>query len=315
MADKHDILRVDASGKTLAEADINVDGAVFRRTDTEPGIAVRYRTLSMRVERTLEEERRRKKPGATNPAEAMRDINSAAIERKRAGPRNAISPPPTQYWRKIVQYVFGGFNAMMWLAFVVTLLSYKPLGDPNPQILNLGVAILLMAVIIISAAFYAIVDFNANKIMASIRGLVAQEATVVRNGIKMDIPAEEVLVGDIIVLSLGQRVPADVRLIEVSPDLKFDRSLLTGESDPVAGSVAPTEENPLETRNIALSSTFVVQGSATGVCFGIGDDSIMGRIVKLSGTQKNKLTPIQRELNIFTLIISTFNFNIIGGGG
>jgi sodium/potassium-transporting ATPase subunit alpha len=80
--------------------------------------------------------------------------------------KNVISPPKTQYWKKVLNYVFGGFNFLMWIAFIVTLvclrtlfllcmlvmyppsaliqLSYKPLGEPHPAIINLGVAILLV---------------------------------------------------------------------------------------------------------------------------------------------------------------------------
>jgi len=58
--------------------------------------------------------------------------------------RNIISPPPKHYWRKTLNYVFGGFNFLMWIAFIVTIISYQPLGGPNPSSFNLGVAILLV---------------------------------------------------------------------------------------------------------------------------------------------------------------------------
>ncbi len=65
--------------------------------------------------------------------------------------------------------------------------------------------------------------------MNSIRDLVAHNCSVIRGGIEKSIMASDVLVGDLVQLRIGQKVPADIRLIEVSPDLKFDRSLLTGE--------------------------------------------------------------------------------------
>jgi sodium/potassium-transporting ATPase subunit alpha len=191
----------------------------------------------------------------------------------------------------------------MWIAFIVTILSYKPLGQP-PAIFNLGVAILLLLVIIVSATFYAVVDFHASRIMKSIRGLIAEEATVIRNGERQTIPATDIVVGDIVLLTLGNRVPADIRIVEASSDLRFDRSLLTGESDMIPGSVTSTSENAMETRNLALTSTFVVQGNCTGVVFATGDRTIMGRIVAMSGDTKFKLTTVQREVWFFTKIIS-----------
>ena len=72
----------------------------------------------------------------------------------------------------------------------------------------------------------------------------------------------------------------------------------------IPGTLDLTSENALETRNLALTSTFVVQGSCTGVVFAIGDKSVMGRIVAMSGTTKFKLTTVQKEVWFFTKIIS-----------
>jgi sodium/potassium-transporting ATPase subunit alpha len=129
-------------------------------------------------------------------------------------------------------------------------LSYQPLGSLNggtPAIFNLGVAMLLVSlrhdldafsltrdcgkilVIIVSSTFYAVVDWHASRIMKSIKNLVAEETTVIRDGKKQTIDATGVVVGDIVALSMGDRVPADVRIIQASSNLKFDRSLLTGE--------------------------------------------------------------------------------------
>lgn len=86
-----------------------------------------------------------------------------------------------------------------------------------------------MLVIVVSATFYALVDWNANRIMKSIRSLIAHEAAVIREGSQQLIPANDIVVGDIAVLSTGDRVPADLRIVQMSSDLRFDRSLLTGE--------------------------------------------------------------------------------------
>ncbi|OAX37831.1 calcium ATPase [Rhizopogon vinicolor AM-OR11-026] len=198
----------------------------------------------------------------------------------------------------------------MWIAFVVTIISYKPLGEPDPSAVNLGVAVLLMLVIIISATFYAFVDWNASRIMKSIKSLIANEAAVIRDGQQQLIPATDIVVGDIVVLSTGDRVPADLRIVSASSDLRIDRSLLTGESDMIPGSLDATSDNALETRNLALTSTFVTQGTCNGVVFATGDRTIMGRLVKMSGETKFKLTTIQKEIWFFTKVISTVAFSM-----
>ncbi|KDR77765.1 hypothetical protein GALMADRAFT_412632 [Galerina marginata CBS 339.88] len=218
--------------------------------------------------------------------------------------KNVISAPTTQYWKKALNYVFGGFNFLMWIAFIATLLSYKPFGEPDPAIFNLGVAILLLLVIAISATFYAVVDFHASRIMKTVNNLIAEEATVIRNGERQTISATDIVVGDVVELTIGNRIPADMRIVEASLDLRFDRSLLTGESDLIPGSITFTSRNAMETRNLALTSTYVAQGSCTGIVFATGDRTIMGHIVAMSGETQFKLTTVQREVWFFTKIIS-----------
>ncbi|KAI6020626.1 calcium ATPase transmembrane domain M-containing protein [Pisolithus marmoratus] len=293
------------------------------------GIQIGYRTLSIRVD---ERELPQKPKKSKDPADAIAAIDvhlipsdhvytryschptvgleAAAVQRKlKLDGRNIISSPPTKYWLKALNYVFGGFNFLMWIAFVVTILSYKPLGHPA-LVFNLGVAMLLMIVIVVSATFYALVDWNASRIMKSIKSLIAEEASVIRDGKPQLIPANEIVVGDIVVLSTGERVPADLRIVQMSSDLKFDRSLLTGESDMVPGSLDSTADNALETRNLALTSTFVTQGTCHGVVFATGDRTVMGRLVSMSGETKFKLTTIQKEIWFFTKVISAIALSL-----
>ncbi|KAG2077837.1 calcium ATPase [Suillus decipiens] len=229
-------------------------------------------------------------------------LELAAVRCRERDGKNVISPPPTVYWKKLLDYVFGGFNFLMWISFILTILCYEPLGPP--EAFTLGVAVLLILVIVVSAAFYALVDWNANRIMKSIKSLIAHEAAVIRDGKQQIIKAADIVVGDITVLNAGDRVPADMRVMQASSDLRFDRSLLTGESEMVPGSLDATSNNALETRNLALTSTFVVQGTCHGLVFATGDRTVMGCLVKMSGETKFKLTTIQRELWFFTKVIS-----------
>lgn len=146
---------------------------------------------------------------------------------------NVLKPAETHYFRKIVCYLFGGFCWLLWIGVIICFLAWKPIGDP-PDPTNLGLAILLIIVIFLQAGFEAFQDWSSNKVMKSIKGMMASDATVIRNGKEVKIPASDIVVGDLVVLINGTKVPADLRLIE-SNDLRFDRSMLTGESEAVEG--------------------------------------------------------------------------------
>ncbi|EIC06229.1 E1-E2 ATPase-associated domain protein, partial [Microbacterium laevaniformans OR221] len=94
------------------------------------------------------------------------------------------------------------------------------------------------------------------------------------------VASTDIVVGDVVKFSIGNKIPADMRLLNTSGDVRFDRSMLTGESDEVEGAIDMTDNNFLETRNIALMGTMVTNGSATGVVVLTGGNTGMGRIAK-----------------------------------
>uniref|UniRef100_A0A673FV15 Sodium/potassium-transporting ATPase subunit alpha-1-like n=1 Tax=Sinocyclocheilus rhinocerous TaxID=307959 RepID=A0A673FV15_9TELE len=106
------------------------------------------------------------------------------------------------------------------------------------------------------------------------------QALVIRDGEKNNINAEEVVVGDLVEVKGGDRIPADLRIISAH-GCKVDNSSLTGESEPQTRTPDFSNENPLETRNIAFFSTNCVEGTARGVVINTGDRTVMGRIATL----------------------------------
>ena len=119
----------------------------------------------------------------------------------------------------------------------------------------------------------------------------------------MIIKVEEVVVGDVIEVKFGDRVPADIRIME-SSGFKVDNSSLTGESEPQSRSPEFTNENPLETKNLAFFSTNAVEGTAVGIVINTGDNTVMGRIAVLASGLDNGISPIAKEINRFIFIIS-----------
>jgi sodium/potassium-transporting ATPase subunit alpha len=108
----------------------------------------------------------------------------------------------------------------------------------------------------------------------------------------------------LVVLSYGTKVPADVRLIE-SHDLKFDRSMLTGESEAIEGTVECTDERYVESKNIAYMTTLITNGQGKGIVIETGDKTLMGSIAGLTSKAEEKESTLQVELRRFVFIVAT----------
>jgi sodium/potassium-transporting ATPase subunit alpha len=126
----------------------------------------------------------------------------------------------------------------------------------------------LLVVVLLQAIFNAWQDFSTSRVMSSIQGMLPADVIVLRDGKQITIPAASLVPGDLVHIAMGQKVPADVKLIDVSGDLRFDRSVLTGEvrdahpltqsfhffcsliwpfqSEPVAGRLEKSNDNILE---------------------------------------------------------------------
>jgi sodium/potassium-transporting ATPase subunit alpha len=115
--------------------------------------------------------------------------------------------------------------------------------------------------------------------------------------------ASRLIPGPFPILFTSPLFSADVRFIEASGDARFDRSILTGESVPLHGTVESTDDNILETACIGMAGTHCVAGSATGIAIETGDHTVFGRIAKLTSAPKEGLTPLQRELYYFIGLI------------
>ena len=103
------------------------------------------------------------------------------------------------------------------------------MGEPNPQASNLALAVVLLIVVVVQAVFNAWQDFSTSRVMSSIKNMLPSAVQVLRDGKQVMVQAPDLVTGDIVYISMGQKVPADLRMIEVGGDLKFDRAVLTGE--------------------------------------------------------------------------------------
>ncbi|PWY98405.1 putative K, P-type ATPase [Testicularia cyperi] len=237
--------------------------------------------------------------------------HEAAARRLERNGRNVLAQKQNRYWLKLFNYTFGGFCSILWVGVIIFFISWKPLGNPNPQAYNLALAIVVLIVIFFQAIFNAFQDWSTQKVMNSILHLLPENAIVVRDGEQKSIPSAELVDGDVVILSTGNKVPADMRIIKASPDLRFDRSVLTGESEEIPGTVDTTEPNFLESKNIALLGTHVRNGNATAIVVLTGPRSVMGRINKLTNDDKERPTQLQKEISRFVYIIISLTITLV----
>jgi len=219
---------------------------------------------------------------------------------------NELTPPKTTpEWIKFCKQLFGGFSTLLWIGAILCFIAYAIEASNNANAMkdNLYLGIVLASVVIITGIFSYFQERKASNIMDSFKNMVPDKANVLRDGKQSTILAKEIVVGDIVFVKGGDRIPADIRIIEAS-GMKVDNSSLTGESEPQARSPEFTHENPLETKNVAFFSTNCNEGSAKGVVIKCGDDTVMGRIATLASGLETGDTPIAREIEHFIHIIT-----------
>ena len=220
---------------------------------------------------------------------------------------NKLTPPPTPAeWIKFSKHLLGGFSLLLWagsiLCFATYALQAANIEDPPDDSLYLG--IVLASVILVTGLFSYYQDNKSSRIMDSFKNMVPQYALCIRDGEKQTIKAEELTLGDIVEVKFGDRLPADIRILE-SNGFKVDNSSLTGESEPQSRSPECTDENPLETKNLAFFSTNAIEGTAIGMVISIGDHTFMGRIAGLASGLDAGETPLSKEIKFFIHVITT----------
>merc|ERR1712214_273538 len=219
---------------------------------------------------------------------------------------NQLTPPPTTpEWVKFCQCLFSGFAMLLWAGAILCFVAYgiQASAFEEPPDDNLYLGVVLTTVVVVTGIFSYYQESKSSSIMESFKNLVPQYALIIRNGEKIEIKAEELTIGDIVEVKFGDRVPADLRVIECR-NFKVDNSSLTGESEPQARSPEFTHDNPLETKNLAFFSTNAVEGTAKGMCVNIGDNTVMGRIAGLASGLESGETPIAKEIAHFIHLIT-----------
>ncbi|MFJ8029825.1 MULTISPECIES: HAD-IC family P-type ATPase [unclassified Streptomyces] len=198
-----------------------------------------------------------------------------------------------------------------WRRYLAQYRSYMQLVLVGAAVVSLVIeewttGVLLLVLTVLNAVVGMRQEGKAESAMNALKSMMKATARVRRDGAESRIPAEEVVVGDVVLIAAGDEVPADGRIVEAHA-LQIDESALTGESVPVAkgaGVLAGTGLGPGDRTNMAFMNTPVTHGSGTVVVTGTGADTELGRISGMLSATPREASPLTRELDRLTLWIT-----------
>jgi len=281
----------DASGSTSGAG----DGASYDQCDVMPAQpASAFQWHALEAEQVLAT------VGATSGG--LSDVE-AEQRRLRYG-RNAL---PQDTGRSLLERIGAQLNNMLIYVLLGSALLTAFLG----HFVDTGV---IIAVVVVNAVIGLIQEGKAEQALDAIRSMVAPGATVLREGRRSEVDAEELVPGDIVLLEAGDRVAADLRIIRAR-SLHIDEAVLTGESVPVDKGATPVHQDAVlgDQAPMAFSGTFVAAGQGTGVVVATGVATELGQITTLIGKVETLTTPLIRKMNGFAHQLSVAILGICAG--
>ncbi len=275
-------------------------------------------SLGEKVLALLEKNEDALKPSFTNltKAELVRELETdlekglsleEAQERQKKFGFNEVAKKKKKSWvLRLVENLFSFFAILLWLA---AGLCFIP-GVDMPQ---LGFAIVI--VVLINGLFSFLQEFKSDKAVEALSKMMARSSRVIRGNAPIEIPAADLVPGDLILLEEGDIVPADVRILEAF-EVEVDNSSLTGE--PIATKRYASDERQLlagkflwlELPNILFAGSVLAKGNAKAVVYATGTNTEIGKIADLTFNIKAELSPLQKQLKSTVYSISLLALGI-----
>src|SRR5262244_2218292 len=222
------------------------------------------------------------------------DGGEASTRLQRHGPNRL----PEGKKRTAFSRFFSHFNNM--LAYVLIAAGFTKV------MMNVWIdAGIIFAVVILNALLGFFQEGKAEKALESVRNMLSAEARTMRGGEVRMIPAEQLVPGDVVLLESGDKIPADLRLVDAK-NLRTEEAALTGESVPAEKSSDPVSANATvgDRDSMAFSGTMVVSGRATGVVVATGSETELGRINQMLAAVSALETPLLRQIKKFGYAIT-----------
>ncbi|ENK1243645.1 calcium-translocating P-type ATPase, PMCA-type [Clostridium botulinum] len=217
-------------------------------------------------------------------------LSSDEVERRKE--KYGLNKLNSQKQKSLLKMFFEQINDILIYILLAAAIISGVLGEVSD-------AIIIGVVIIINTVIGVVQESKAEKALEALKQLSTPKALVKRNGESIEIPSEDVVPGDVIILDAGRYVPCDLRLIETA-NLKIEESTLTGESVPVEKHAEEKLEDPKtalgDQKNMAFMSTLATYGRGIGVSVGTGMNTEIGKIAKMLEGEDKELTPLQKKL-------------------
>ena len=228
---------------------------------------------------------------------------------KKYGVNEIKGSKPKKWYNYFFESLFSAFNCILMGIIIVLLYTDVYL----PEVPSYANIIVITVLVVASTLLEFFEEYRSNRAAQKLKELVQTTSTVLRDGEEVNIPIKEVTVGDIVLLSAGSMIPADLRIIEAK-DLYVGQSSLTGESDAVRKepnsllnneAEEPVIDNISDMDTICFMGTSVITGSGIGVVVKTGDDTYFGKIAHTLTTGKPK-TAFQKGIESVSNMLIKF---------
>uniref|UniRef100_A0A7N8YQM1 Calcium-transporting ATPase n=1 Tax=Mastacembelus armatus TaxID=205130 RepID=A0A7N8YQM1_9TELE len=207
-------------------------------------------------------------------------------------------------WKKYISQFKDPLILLLLASAVISVLMHQ---------FDDAISITVAIIIVVTVAF--VQEYRSEKSLEELGKLVPPTCHCIREGNLEHLLARDLVPGDTVCLSVGERVPADVRLFEAT-DLCVDESSLTGETTPCSKSTSPqpaaTNGDIASRSNIAFMGTLVRCGKAKGIVIGTGENSEFGEVFKMMQAEEAPKTPLQKSMDLLGKQLSLYSFGIIG---
>ncbi|MHB9942921.1 ATPase [Clostridium sporogenes] len=217
-------------------------------------------------------------------------LSSEEVEKRKE--KHGLNKLNSKKQKSLLKMFFEQLNDILIYILLAAAIISGVLGEISD-------ALIIGIVVIINTVIGVVQESKAEKALEALKQLSTPKALVKRNGENIEIPSEDVVPGDVIVLDAGRYVPCDLRLIETA-NLKIEESALTGESVPVEKHAEEKLEDPKtplgDQKNMAFMSTLATYGRGIGIAVGTGMNTEIGKIAKMLEGEDKELTPLQKKL-------------------
>ena len=237
---------------------------------------------------------------------SLKGLDSEQVQENRDlyGENTITKGQEDSIFKKIYESIINPFTIILLVIAFISLVTNVWLAKPSQE--DPTTSIIIVVLVLISGGIRFVQELRSDKATTNLSKMIVNTATVIRDGLEQELPIDDLVVGDLVKLSAGDMIPADVILFE-SRDFFVQQSGLTGESDAVEKlalnkATSQNIESLLEAESLAFMGTNVISGSATAMVLAVGDDTMMGAIEQTLNTY-DEPTSFEREMNSISWLL------------